>query len=80
MASNRFRKGSGVYKCEICGKMTRETGESESFVGLCVYCYTVGGLQNSVADGQMTKEEFAVEVERLRKLHNHPGHKDDFRL
>lgn len=42
---------SGVYTCKCCGKRTRETGECESGVGLCVTCYNEAGLENEHQDG-----------------------------
>lgn len=59
MRDNRkFQRGSGTYKCDECGKLTRETGEGESLVRLCLRCYTLGGLENSLADENITQEEF----------------------
>ncbi len=55
---NRFQRGSGVYTCSNCGKKTRETGHSESYVDLCATCYERGGDDNSVADGAITEAEF----------------------
>jgi hypothetical protein len=78
--NNRFKRGSAVYTCAICGKRTRETGSSESFVELCVYCYHVGGIQNSYADKQITLEEFVAEVWSLRKQYNHPGVHSDLEV
>jgi len=48
--NNRFRKGSAVYSCRICQKRTRETGGSESFVGLCADCYELAGWENTHDD------------------------------
>lgn len=48
---NRFQRGSGAYKCRVCGKMTRETGDGESFVMLCRACYWKSGVENAITDG-----------------------------
>lgn len=48
--NSHFRKGSGIYTCESCGKRTRETGGSESFCGLCAACYDYAGWENSHSD------------------------------
>lgn len=39
-----------TYICSSCGKRTRETGESESGVGLCLKCFTEAGLENEHSD------------------------------
>jgi hypothetical protein len=54
----KFIKGHKVYRCDECGKLTRETGEGESYVRLCLDCYNLGGLENSLADGNITQKEF----------------------
>lgn len=56
--NNRFQKGSGVYTCRACGKQTRETGDGESRVGLCLYCWTKAGLDNELADGYIDQAEY----------------------
>jgi hypothetical protein len=45
-----FRKGSGVYSCKCCGKLTRETGSCESNVHLCLACYDDAGWENQHSD------------------------------
>lgn len=49
--TQRFVKGSGLYKCQNCGKMTRETGEGESYVELCRHCWDEAGWENFISDG-----------------------------
>jgi hypothetical protein len=75
--NSKFKAGSGVYSCDICGKQTRETGHGESSCGLCVYCYEVGGAENSHTDGWITRNEFERQVAELRVKHHHLGHIDD---
>lgn len=48
---SRFQRGSAVYTCRVCGKRTRETGDSESFVFLCAACYEEAGWENEHQDG-----------------------------
>ena len=58
--NNRIARGSGVYKCDCCGKMTRDTGRGESLGtcyesaavhhGVCYSCYEEGGFENEHAD------------------------------
>jgi len=47
---NRFQTGSGVYTCRCCNKQTRETGDGESGVQLCLPCYDLAGLENEHND------------------------------
>lgn len=51
---NRFGRsmsgGSGAYKCEGCGKTTRETGLGESGVQLCKACYAEAQIENVGSD------------------------------
>ena len=47
----RFQKGSGCYKCESCGRLTRSTGRGDNeHVNLCTDCYDEGGLENQHSD------------------------------
>lgn len=49
---NRFAKGSGVYACLDCGKLTRSTGRGDNDnVRLCAACYDKAGEMNAHADG-----------------------------
>lgn len=47
----RGHYGSGCYKCNSCGKLTRETGEGESSCKLCYTCYEESGYWNAHSDG-----------------------------
>ena len=68
--SNTFTKGSGCYKCRCCGRMTRDDGCGDSVnVGLCTECYEMGGIENSICDGQYeTEEEKAEWIEEIKQL------------
>lgn len=64
--TDRFQPRSGRYKCRSCGKMTRETGEGESDIELCLKCFNDAGDENEKNDGIMPWE-----------LHEHvPGDPD----
>ena len=50
--TNRFVRGSGLYKCECCGRNTRSTGRGDNEnVKLCAECYDLQGLENARQDG-----------------------------
>lgn len=66
-AGGLFRGTGGVYVCRVCEKKTRETGHSESGAELCAFCFEEAGLENSLADGIITQEEFDKELASLRK-------------
>lgn len=55
--NRRFQRGSGVYTCGRCGKLTRETGEHESYVEMCAKCQEICGQENLYSDGCITQEE-----------------------
>lgn len=67
---NRFRKGSSTYKCQCCGKLTRETGASESSARLCVVCYELAGIDNFLTDngGDLFREEYGHRVAEIFSL------------
>ena len=50
MDNRRYAKGSGSYTCVSCGRRTRETGQDESRVELCLSCYEAAGLENEHSD------------------------------
>ena len=57
--NRRFRRGSGMYKYRHCGKQTRETGSSESYVDLCLACYDEAGIENQHQNGEHEEERDA---------------------
>lgn len=62
ISNSRFQKGSGAYKCEGCGKMTRATGRGDcEHVRMCARCYDVAGWVNAVSDGECTVAEVPAE-------------------
>ena len=46
-----FKKGSGCFPCEECGKLTRRTPET-SGTDLCRKCFDEGTRRNAIADGR----------------------------
>jgi len=48
---SRLSRKYVMYHCEECGKLTRETGEGESNVGMCRRCYEQAEWNNYVSDG-----------------------------
>jgi hypothetical protein len=49
--TNRFTRGTGAYKCRICGRLTRDTGRGDNtHVGLCAECYELAGEENHLSD------------------------------
>ena len=50
--SNRFTKGSGVYKCRCCGHMTRDTGGDGAMLGTCDTCADLASYENLFQDGE----------------------------
>lgn len=49
-AHDRFKRGSGTYRCPECGKQTRDTGHGEASVGLCKACYQAAEQANADSD------------------------------
>jgi hypothetical protein len=74
MAVRKFQRNLGgnnsTYKCECCGKRTRETGLGESGLGLCAYCYDEGGLENSLQDGHIGIGQYNIDIFNLRKQYD----------
>jgi len=49
--TNRFERGSAVYKCRTCGRSTRSTGRGDNeLIHLCAECYDLGGEENHLTD------------------------------
>lgn len=75
---SKFRRGLNgpVYKCFVCGKMTRDTGEGEGSIvagqgeGMCAYCYLEAGLENSLSDGTIDETKFNSEIAQLKARYN----------
>jgi hypothetical protein len=50
-----FRYGSGCFRCEICGKLTRMTDET-SGTRLCIQCCRESMIENAISDGAIKSE------------------------
>jgi hypothetical protein len=57
-----FRRGSAVYKCECCGRGTRDTGVQSLGSKLCPQCYELAGIENDISDGNVTREEMGPRI------------------
>lgn len=65
IVANRFKKGSGVFKCGSCKRSTRDTGGDNTDVGQCEECYEIGGIENQISD-QGSTPELLAEIETLK--------------
>ena len=65
-----FEKGSGCYTCQCCGRKTRSTGNGDNeHVKLCAECYEMGGIENSIADGNYDNEDHRERlIDEIREL------------
>lgn len=73
MANNRFSRGfgsapGGAFKCEACGKLTRETGHDEAGLGFCKKCLFGMYLENAISDYGEGSPEAKAAAKRLAKL------------
>lgn len=57
MAIKHFHKGSAVFKCNVCGRGTRDTGVQSAGNRICPQCFELAGLENEVSDGYRTLAE-----------------------
>lgn len=48
--NSQFRKGTGCYNCDVCGKLTRNTGEQSLGSKTCPKCWEEAGLENEHSD------------------------------
>lgn len=66
MRKNTFTKIAGsTYKCDCCGRGTRNTGVQSFSSMTCPQCFELAGLENEVSDGYQTTEEVRLQVEDL---------------
>jgi hypothetical protein len=71
--ASKFQRGSGCYTCYQCGRKTRATGQGDNeHVQLCVECYEIAGIENTISDrayfGAETKESCLAEIAALKKV------------
>ena len=66
--SNGFKRYSGCFKCENCGRMTRSTGDNYI---TCPECYELAGQENILLDkAYSTLEERQAIVNGIYELQN----------
>jgi len=53
-----FRPGRSTYNCDICKRLTRETGAQSIGSHLCPQCWDLAGLENEISDGMETVETY----------------------
>ena len=53
----KFYKGSAVFKCNVCGRGTRDTGAQSAGNKICPQCYELAGIENEISDGWATLAE-----------------------
>lgn len=66
---DRFRRGSGCFKCVVCQRMTRDTGQGVDH--LCEDCYELAGIDNTVNDNGLKAGDKDFEMYRhevIRRL------------
>lgn len=50
--NSHFQRGSGAFKCDVCGRLTRKTGATMGHDGrLCEQDYELAGIYNVHQDG-----------------------------
>jgi hypothetical protein len=47
---NTFERGRSTFKCQCCGRMTRETGIQSMGSDSCPDCYELAGQVNALSD------------------------------
>lgn len=79
--STTFTKGSAVYTCQSCERRTRDDGNGDSVHSkLCTQCYTIGGLENMVQDGQQLTDYDRQELAECKEIIIKRGGKYNFTI
>lgn len=76
---SKFRRNltsKSTYDCVCCGRTTRETGLGEEGSQCCAFCFEAAGIDNSLSDGHITKDEARNEYARLVKSYGKRAHVD----
>ena len=61
--NSHFKRGSGMYQCECCGRNTRDTGEQGFGTKLCPDCWELAGIYNTLQDeGEEGVKPYADEI------------------
>lgn len=56
MAIRKFYRGSTTFKCNVCGRGTRDTGVQSAGNKICPQCFELAGIENEISDGHSTLE------------------------
>jgi len=46
---SRFGHTTPTYRCRVCKRLTRNTGD-EGGVTLCLHCWELAGIENTISD------------------------------
>lgn len=77
MAISKFTNRSTTYKCECCGKQTRDTGEGEcDGARLCAACYWDGQIDILQWDNEFPAELLRSWLIRRDALNPNTPHAD----
>lgn len=63
MAVSKFRRGSSTFRCNVCERLTRETGVQGLGMKICPQCFELAGIENEISDGHSTLEERKADIE-----------------
>ena len=55
MALKRFYRGSTTFPCNVCGRITRDTGVQSIGNKICPQCFELAGIENDISDGHSTR-------------------------
>ena len=74
MKASRFAKGSGVFKCAVCKRLTRSTGRNDNeHVGNCAECYDLAGEANTLSDTGDFYDTPARVIEMIERIASKGG-------
>jgi hypothetical protein len=59
------RIGGSTYKCDTCGRLTRNTGVQGLGCKLCPQCFDLAGIENEISDGYCTLAERRALIDSL---------------
>lgn len=66
---SRFQRGSGVFKCEGCGRSTRKTAATSGHDGrLCEDCFELAGIYNVYQDAGDLAPYFGEIIDRCSSI------------
>lgn len=79
MTIKKFYRGSAVFKCNVCGRGTRDTGVQSAGNKICPQCFELAGIENEINDGHSTLEECIIEIVSLvREVKEKGGNVEDW--